>query len=1085
MKNVLQTCRPKKGIVEGTLNLEIFTASLGPVIDFYHHKGERNIDSIYTDAIAFFRDATYPTDGLKQIVNNVFRRIHGDAGVPAIYRLETAFGGGKTHSLISCVHIAYRGTELREVTKDILAPEFLPTPGTVSVVGIAGDELDVQKTTGDEIHPYTIWGEMAYQIGGDALYDEVKKEAESYASPGKSFFDKVLGNKKIIIMIDELAQYASRLEVVLPDSGADQLSAFLMMLNNYAKNHTGISVIVTLASSSDAFAKQTVGLAEKLNEIQATDTISDEDATAIMERSVKSVSSVINREATVVTPVQANEISLILAKRLFDSIDTDASKEVIAAYQEMYHRNENLLPEEANTFKFAKRMQSTYPFHPTFIDFLNNKLSLAENFQGTRGVLRVLALTISSIWRKKLPIMLIHTCHIDLRNAETVSEILGRTGNADLRVALNTDIGSVETNSLAGNMSQAERADEKNPHPDHIKMYELTWKTVFLNSLIGRAEGKTSKVYGINQQDAIFMTSTPILTPVQVKIALDEISKSAFYLRYEDGKYFAHQDPTLNSVLAMIRQNVDEKSVRQKLKIIASNLIEDNHLFNVIQDVRLPQDIPDNIEKLAVGVVSLDADSVDPMEFFTTKGNAVPRVDQNMFVLLIPKTVEVTLPNVDNDMFHNSDPVRQKSKGHIEDLARQVIAYQRLKDAPQAYGIQPSKLHDADFVEKSHERAMALENEVASLYNKMYFAMGPDIKVVEFRTSASDSGATILAQVSQELIDAGKLIWKENEPFKATELKSLAEQFLFSNGDRASIQDTLKRFQTLRTWPMLSSKKVLDRMLREGVQKGNFIVYRMGNTEDMDMPEEIYTQEKPVSMNVNLLNGGYSLMTLQGAKVRHWLDRDHVPKEKVQQEIKNILQASGAATVKDLTDAVQNSYGNVTGEEVKECIKEVAQSSGYASYEGEVDQQEKPEKIISGLDIPFHEFIDTDVIITKASESERGWLIQNDNHDLLANLNESEKAKKIYDLLPKVSSWYRRGKATADIKFLDLGGLRLPSGATMRISFDNLTPVDIQKLDEFFDTLTNISKPNDDAYASIEVEDTSNDKDMLIQELKK
>lgn len=134
---------------------------------------------------------------MKQIVNNVFRRIHGDAGVPAIYRLETAFGGGKTHSLISCVHIAYRGTELREVTKDILAPEFLPTPGTVSVVGIAGDELDVQKTTGDEIHPYTIWGEMAYQIGGDALYDEVKKEAESYASPGKSFFDKVLGNKKL------------------------------------------------------------------------------------------------------------------------------------------------------------------------------------------------------------------------------------------------------------------------------------------------------------------------------------------------------------------------------------------------------------------------------------------------------------------------------------------------------------------------------------------------------------------------------------------------------------------------------------------------------------------------------------------------------------------------------------------------------------------------------------------------------------------------------------------------------------------------------------------------------------------------
>lgn len=1085
MKNVLEACQPKKGIVEGTLNLEVFTASLGPVIDFYHHKGNKSIDSIYTDAMTFFRDATYPTDGLKQIVDHVFRRIHGDASVPAIYRLETAFGGGKTHSLISCVHLAYRGTELRNVTKGIIDPEILPVPGSVGVVGIAGDELDVQKTTGDVIHPYTVWGEMAYQIGGDTLYAEVKNEAESYASPGKSFFDKVLGDKKLIIMIDELAQYASRLEVVLPDRGADQLSAFLMMLNNYAKNHTGISVIVTLASSSDAFAKQTSGLAKKLNEIQATDTISDEDAAAIMERSAKSVSSVISREATVVTPVQANEISLILAKRLFDSIDIEAAKDVIAAYRSMYQRNENLLPEEANTIKFAMRMQSTYPFHPTFIDFLNNKLSLAENFQGTRGVLRVLALTIRAIWQKKLPIMLIHTCHIDMRNAATVDEILGRTGSADLRVALNTDIGSVDTNELAGNMSQAQRADEKNPHPDHVPMYELTWKTVFLNSLIGRAEGKTSKVYGINQQDVIFMTSTPILTPAQVKIALEEINKSAFYLRYEDGKYFAHQDPTLNSVLAMIRQNVDDKSVRQKLQAIASTLIESNHLFHVEQDVRLPQDMPDNIEKLAVGVVSLDADRIDLMDFFMTKGNAVPRIDQNMFVLLIPETVEVSLPNIDNGMFPDPDSTKQKSKGYVEDLARQVIAYQRLKDTPQAYGIQPAKLHDADFVDKSHERAMALENEVAALYDKLYFAMGSKIEVSDLRTSASDSGAAILTQVSQELIKAGKLIWQEDEPFKATELKSLANQFLFSNGDRAVIRETLTRFQTLRSWPMLASKKVLERMLREGVQQGNWAVYRMGQTEDVDMPEELYTQENPVSMNVDLLNGGYSIMTLEGAKKRHWLDKNHVPQEKVQQEIKNILQASGAVTVKDLTAAVQNKYGNATDEQVTEAVKEVVQTSGYQAYEGSPDQQEKPEKMIDNFEAPYHTFVDTDVIITKACESERGWLMQNDEHDLLSNLTEPEKAKKIYDMLAKMSSWYRRGKASTDIKFLDLDGLRLPSGAKMRITFEHLTPLDIEKLDELFDTLTNVSKTNDESYASIELEDTSDDNDMLIQELKK
>lgn len=114
-------------------------------------------------------------------------------------RLETAFGGGKTHSLIACVHIANRGTELATVTEGVLDASYLPDPGTVTVVGIAGDEIPVNRTKGDGLVPYTLWGEIAYQIGGKELYNDVQNEAESFAAPGKNFLECVLGNRKLLI----------------------------------------------------------------------------------------------------------------------------------------------------------------------------------------------------------------------------------------------------------------------------------------------------------------------------------------------------------------------------------------------------------------------------------------------------------------------------------------------------------------------------------------------------------------------------------------------------------------------------------------------------------------------------------------------------------------------------------------------------------------------------------------------------------------------------------------------------------------------------------------------------------------------
>lgn len=1076
MRNVVETCKPRPSILQGTFNPEVFTASLGPVIQYYRD-GCSTIDVVYTDARAFFTEATYPTEGLKQTVSSVFKRIAGDQTVPSIQRMETAFGGGKTHSLIACVHIANRGTELADVTGEILEPQYLPEPHSVTVVGIAGDEIPVNKIKGDRLIPYTLWGELAYQVGGEVLYKQVRGEAESFAAPGKHFLDTVLDGKKVLIMLDELAQYAARLEVAVPNKGADQLAAFLMALNGYAKTHSGIALVVTLAGSADAFSRQTESLTKLLNELGGEE-LQQDDAVALAERASRGVASVVMRDATAVTPVQANEIAAVLAKRLFESIDETVAAEIADSYVEVYRRNPSMLPEAATSVRFRDRIKDNYPFHPTLIDFLNNKLAQAENFQGTRGVLRTLAMTVRSIWNKHTSIPLIHVSNIDMQNSAIVNELLGRTGSADLRQVLNADIGSVDTANLQGGLSNAQLADARNPHPDGLPFYEMTWKAVFLNSLVGRTEGKASKVFGVSQQEAIFQLTTPLLAPSQIRTALDEISESAFYLRYEDGKYYAHIEPTINSILARIRQTIDERQVQQKLKSVCDRLITDFRFFHVEHNVHYPQDIPDNRDTPSVAVISLSAGEIIIKDMFQLKGDATPRVRQNTIILLVPKTVKVVGVE-DEQIGMDSFKADDDAISRVDNIARQVLAIEHLKAHPDAYGVTAAKLRDPEFVEKDRERSNALQTVVAEMYNCFYYFGQNGYERKELRTASGEGGTTILTQIMRILLEAGKLVYSETSKFGASNLKSLGDSFFFKAGDKISCADILSHFLNYRSWPMLSTREALEQLLREGVESGCWVAYRRSDDPTDSLPGEFYSDKKPLPMTVQLLTGGYSLMTMAGAKKRGWTQSDAVPNEKVKEALRTVMSSSGAATVADLVDAVQAQHANATEDQVVENIQDLIQNNSYSLYAGDVQQKSRPAEMVTSFGAYSHVIKPDEVLISRAEETERGWNSVSRGINIIGRTG----ADRIKGILSRLGSLYTRGGAISDVDELDISELRLRSGATIRVQIEGATAADMKQLDEFFQELANVAKFTDDTEADIRISQPK-DNCALVKKLK-
>jgi len=206
MATIYQACHPRADLIIGGFNPEVFTASLSAVFEHYQN-GASAASAVYTDPKTFFTEATYPTNGMRQVLGDVFRRLSGDLTAPAVHRLETGFGGGKTHTLIGLTHIAKRGKALAGITSSLLDDKYLPDEGAVVVVGIVGDELPVQAVKGSKVQPYTLWGELALQVGGETLYKSLTDEAASFSAPGRDFMKAVFGGKKVLVMLDEMAQY--------------------------------------------------------------------------------------------------------------------------------------------------------------------------------------------------------------------------------------------------------------------------------------------------------------------------------------------------------------------------------------------------------------------------------------------------------------------------------------------------------------------------------------------------------------------------------------------------------------------------------------------------------------------------------------------------------------------------------------------------------------------------------------------------------------------------------------------------------------------------------------------------------------
>ena len=207
----------------------------------------------YCDPVEFFR-RTYLTESLKRMLTGSVQRLAGQGGDPVV-QLQTNFGGGKTHSMLALYHLFADGVSPNELPGvDALMREAgVEKPPRVRRVVLVGIRIPpgspVTKDDGTVVR--TLWGELAWQLGGPAAYARIAGDDEHSTNPGDTLGQLLVEYGPCLILIDEWVAYARQLhdQSDLPAGSFETQFTFAQALTESAKAAGNCLLVVSLPAS--------------------------------------------------------------------------------------------------------------------------------------------------------------------------------------------------------------------------------------------------------------------------------------------------------------------------------------------------------------------------------------------------------------------------------------------------------------------------------------------------------------------------------------------------------------------------------------------------------------------------------------------------------------------------------------------------------------------------------------------------------------------------------------------------------------------------------------------------------------------
>ena len=677
LKTWREVATPHGDVASGHYQQAEFAADLWQV-----HKGEGADE--YRDAREFFR-RTYLTANLKQLLVGAVRRMAGQGGDPVV-QLQTNFGGGKTHSMLALYHL-FSGVPPRELLgmDEMLAQAQIDELPSVRRAVLVGNRISPGNPSvkPDGTLVRTLWGELVWQLGGKAAFERVRQDDERATNPGDALQALFRDHRPCLVLIDEWVAYARQLHEGsdLPGGSFETQFTFAQALTEQAKEANCLVAISLPASDINTESPQAQADDAEVGGIRGRDALAR-------------LRNVIGRVDSPWRPASVQESFEIVRRRLFEQLDgAEAYKQrdlTARAFAELYNAQSVEFPSECRTADYERDIQAAYPIHPEIFNRLYEDWSALPHFQRTRGVLRLMAAVIHSLWEQgdRSPLILPSTLPID--DARVQSE---------LTRYLPDNWTPVIEKDVDGPNSLPLRIDAAAPNLGKHSAARRVARTVYL----GSAPTTNAAHRGIDDGRVKLGCVMPGEPPAIFGDALRRLAGAATYLYQDAARVWYATQPTVTKLAEdraeQLRRHPDEVE-RELEEHLRTDLRADGGFARVHAAPRSGDDVPDELETRLVVLSAEHPYSKEPDNRAETaaKGilesrGAAPRLHRNTLVFLaadqlrlqdLDEALRKYLARVwilDNKVEHNLDPHQTRQAETQLKAARRSGAGSRLPSA--------------------------------------------------------------------------------------------------------------------------------------------------------------------------------------------------------------------------------------------------------------------------------------------------------------------------------------------------------------------------------------------------------------------
>lgn len=592
--NLFTICEPRLDVLQGALRESDFAADLAQVL-----RGEAPDE--YKLPELFFAN-TYPTKGMKTVLKLVALRVLGrPEQVGAIFRLDTQFGGGKTHTLIALAH-AMQGMDGVANADEFLQADLRPSKA-VRIAAFDGENADPAngRRLNDNIRAFTPWGELAYALQGEVGYRLVEASDREGIAPGADTLRELIGSEPALILVDEIAPYLRKVAGRNTQRAGEQLAAFLTALMKAVESSPQAVLIFTLAvgrdgKAADAYNRETQDIAAFFAEAE----------------------SVSARKATVIDPTEDDETVKVICRRLFTKIDFEKAQSAISAYKTLWDNNRDFLPPVPTQDRRREEFETGYPLHPELMKVLTQKTGTLGNFQRVRGMLRLLARTVARLWQTRpADAYAIHTHHIDLGFEPIRLELITRLKQEMYVPAIKSEIATVDSTPAL-----AEQLDA-GPFKGLPKYGSYVARSAFIHTL-----AFNDNLRGLNAEELRYAILGPGTDIAFIDDARKRFAADSAYIDDKPGaplRFLA--EANLTQIIRREETNTDRDEVRTRLNGYIRELFAGPTL-NLIPFASGPYDVPDDDGNGRPYLVMLGYEAVQVFSDAVSVDNLVEKIFQ-------------------------------------------------------------------------------------------------------------------------------------------------------------------------------------------------------------------------------------------------------------------------------------------------------------------------------------------------------------------------------------------------------------------------------------------------------------------------